>query len=68
MYHMCTLGIARVRGNSSGGTHFNLRVVSKDFEGKSMVKRNMLIYDLLKEELETGHHALSIIAKTPLKI
>lgn len=68
MYCICTLGIAGVRRNSSGGTHFNLRVVSKDFEGKSMVKRHRLTYDLLKEELETGLHALSIIAKTPSEI
>lgn len=57
-------GHAGVRG-SDGETHFNLRVVSKEFEGKSLVKRHRLIYDLLQEELQSGLHALSIVAKTP---
>lgn len=58
-------GHAGVRGNTGGETHFNLKVVSKEFEGKSMVKRHRLVYDLLREELESGLHALSIVAKTP---
>lgn len=57
-------GHAGVRG-SDGETHFNLRIVSKEFEGKSLVKRHRLIYGLLDEELQNGLHALSIVAKTP---
>ncbi|XVE80624.1 hypothetical protein DITRI_Ditri14bG0154100 [Diplodiscus trichospermus] len=57
-------GHAGVKG-SDGETHFNLRIVSKEFEGKSMVKRHRLIYGLLDEELQSGLHALSILAKTP---
>lgn len=57
-------GHAGVRG-SDGETHFNLKVVSKEFEGKSLVKRHRLIYNLLQEELQSGMHALSISAKTP---
>ncbi|KAI3510179.1 hypothetical protein L1887_25710 [Cichorium endivia] len=57
-------GHAGVRG-SNGETHFNLKVVSKEFEGKSMVKRHRLIYSLLEDELQSGLHALSIEAKTP---
>lgn len=57
-------GHAGVRG-SDGETHFNLKVVSKEFEGKSLVKRHRLIYNLLQEELQSGLHALSISAKTP---
>lgn len=57
-------GHAGVRG-SDGETHFNLKVVSKEFEGKSMVKRHRLIYSLLEDELQSGLHALSIEAKTP---
>ena len=57
-------GHAGVRG-SDGETHFNLRIVSKEFEGKSLVKRHRLIYGLLDEELQSGLHALSIVAKTP---
>jgi len=60
-------GHAGVRG-SDGETHFNVKVVSKEFEGKSLVKRHRLIYGLLQEELQTGLHALSIEAKTPAEV
>lgn len=60
-------GHGGVRG-SNGETHFNVKVVSKEFEGKSMVKRHRLIYNLLQEELQNGLHALSIVAKTPDEI
>ncbi|XP_062078991.1 sufE-like protein 1, chloroplastic/mitochondrial [Humulus lupulus] len=60
-------GHAGVRG-SDGETHFNVRIVSKEFEGKSSVKRHRLIYTLLQEELQSGLHALSIVAKTPSEV
>jgi len=60
-------GHAGVRG-SDGETHFNVKVVSREFEGKSLVKRHRLIYNLLQEELDTGLHALSIEAKTPAEV
>ncbi|CAN6303864.1 unnamed protein product [Urochloa humidicola] len=60
-------GHAGVAG-SSGETHFNVRVVSKEFEGKSMLKRHRAVYDLLQDELKTGLHALSIDAKTPSEV
>ncbi|TYI85453.1 hypothetical protein E1A91_D05G443600v1 [Gossypium mustelinum] len=60
-------GHAGVRG-SDGETHFNLRIVSKEFEGKSLVKRHRLVYGLLDEELQSGLHALSIVAKTPSEV
>ncbi|MQL93748.1 hypothetical protein Taro_026394, partial [Colocasia esculenta] len=61
-------GHAGIRGNNSGETHFNVRIVSEEFEGKSLVKRHRLVYDLLQEELQTGLHALSIVAKTPSEV
>nr|GEX68899.1 SufE-like protein 1, chloroplastic/mitochondrial [Tanacetum cinerariifolium] len=60
-------GHAGVMG-SDGETHFDLRVVSSEFEGKSMVKRHRLIYSLLNDELQSGLHALSIEAKTPAEV
>ncbi|XAR56827.1 hypothetical protein NMG60_11037446 [Bertholletia excelsa] len=56
------------RGGGDGETHFNIKVVSKEFEGKSLVKRHRLIYGLLQEELQSGLHALSIVAKTPSEV
>ncbi|KAL6534473.1 hypothetical protein OROHE_013398 [Orobanche hederae] len=50
-------------------THFNVKVVSKEFEGKSVVKRHRVIYGLLQDELQNnGLQALSIVAKTPSEI
>ncbi|PPD83237.1 hypothetical protein GOBAR_DD19827 [Gossypium barbadense] len=60
-------GHAGVRG-SDGETHFNLKIVSKEFEGKSLVKRHRLVYGLLDQELQSGLHALSIVAKTPSEV
>lgn len=61
-------GHAGVRGSGDGETHFNVKVVSNEFEGKSLIKRHRLIYDLLQEELQSGLHALSIVAKTPSEV
>lgn len=60
-------GHAGIAG-SNGETHFNVRVVSKEFEGKSLLKRHRAVYDLLQDELKTGLHALSIDAKTPSEV
>lgn len=60
-------GHVGVKG-SDGETHFNLKIVSNEFEGKSLVKRHRMIYSLLQDELEGGLHALSIIAKTPSEV
>jgi BolA-like protein 1 len=61
-------GHAAMIGHSNGETHFNVRIISKEFEGKSLVKRHRLVYDLLREELNSGLHALSIDAKTPSEV
>ncbi|KAJ0101522.1 hypothetical protein Patl1_03747 [Pistacia atlantica] len=60
-------GHAGVKG-SDGETHFNVKVVSEEFEGKSLVKRHRLIYGLLQDELQSGLHALSIVAKIPSEV
>lgn len=60
-------GHAGVRGGV-GETHFNLKIVSKEFQGKSLVKRHRIVYDLLQDELKSGLHALSIVAKTPSEV
>ncbi|KAL6579720.1 SufE-like protein 1, chloroplastic/mitochondrial [Orobanche minor] len=61
-------GHAAVREMEGGAseTHFNLKIVSSKFEGKNLVNRHRMIYELLSDELESGLHALSITAaKTP---
>nr|XP_034830203.1 DNA-binding transcriptional regulator BolA isoform X1 [Maniola hyperantus] len=46
-------------------THFKVVVVSDQFDGLPLIKRHRMVNDVLKEELQNGVHALSIVAKTP---
>ena len=46
-------------------THFKVVVVSDKFENQSLVARHRAVNQTLTEELRSGVHALSIIAKTP---
>ncbi|HWS01832.1 MAG TPA: BolA family protein [Gammaproteobacteria bacterium] len=52
-------------GARSGGGHFNVRIVSVEFSGKSLVQRHRLVYDALGDAMQQEIHALSIQAKTP---
>ena len=53
-------------GSRSGGeTHFNVRIVSKAFEGLSRVERQRRVYAVLSEELRARVHALSLTTLTP---
>ncbi|CAM0945109.1 unnamed protein product [Alopecurus aequalis] len=57
-------GHAAVKDNANE-THFNIKVISPKFEGQSLVKRHRMVYDLLNDELNSGLHAISLVAKTP---
>lgn len=50
---------------AGGGGHFNMIVVSESFSGVSLMNRNRMVFDLLKEMMQTRIHALAIKAKTP---
>eukprot|EP00850_Spirogloea_muscicola_P002661 SM000010S04299 [mRNA] locus=s10:883459:884719:+ [translate_table: standard] len=52
----------------SSETHFNVKVVSKAFTGKTAVQRHKVVYDLLDAELRSGLHALSLVTKTPSEV
>ncbi|MEY2777666.1 MAG: hypothetical protein RLY30_1764 [Pseudomonadota bacterium] len=52
-------------GAASGGGHFELLIVSADFDGKSRVSRHRLVYDALSDWMPARIHALSIDARTP---
>ncbi len=45
-------------------THFKLLIVSDLFENQPRIDRQRQIFDLLKSEMQTGLHALSIRALT----
>ncbi|MDB5812169.1 MAG: BolA family transcriptional regulator [Betaproteobacteria bacterium] len=55
-------------GAKGGGGHFQLIIVSAQFEGKSSQARHRLIHAALGDMLEREIHALSIKAYTPDEI
>lgn len=57
-------------GNPSGAvdaeTHFKVEVVSAAFDGKPLVARHRMVYQLLQHEIDVeGVHALALRTKTP---
>lgn len=52
-------------GARSGGGHYNLTIVSPQFEGLLTIKRHRLIYNALGDLMQTKIHALSIKAYAP---
>lgn len=55
-------------GAKGGGGHFQLIIVSPQFEGKSTQARHRLIHAALGDMLQREIHALSIKAYTPDEI
>lgn len=51
-------------GNTGGG-HYNLLIVSKAFDGLSLLKRHKLVFAEVDTLMQSQIHALSIRAKTP---
>ena len=47
------------------GQHFQARIVSRAFEGKSRVQRHQLVYRALGERMREEIHALSMQTLTP---
>lgn len=48
-----------------GQTHFRVEIVSPQFDGKSRVERQRLVYSLLAEELADTVHALQLKTLAP---
>jgi len=46
-----------------GETHYHLAMQAAAFEGLSRVARQRLVYDTLREEFDTGLHALTLDLK-----
>ena len=49
----------------SGGTHWQLTIVSEAFRGKSAVARHRMVYEALGDLMTRDIHALRIEAYTP---
>ncbi len=48
-----------------GESHFHIVIVSAEFEGKSRLERQRLVYRLLAEDMKTDIHALALTCRTP---
>ncbi|MYM39600.1 BolA family protein [Duganella qianjiadongensis] len=55
-------------GAASGGGHYNVRIVSLQFEGLKLVTRHRLVYDSVHDMMHKEIHALSIIALAPSEV
>ncbi len=47
------------------GTHFQARIVSELFSGKTMIQQHQMVYKTLGDKMGTEIHALSIQTHTP---
>jgi BolA protein len=52
-------------GARAGGSHFQLRIVSAEFIGKSALERHRMVYSALGEMVRHEIHAINIKAYTP---
>jgi len=53
------------QGAAGGGGHFNVRIVAAAFEGKGLVARHRLVYEVLADEMAGPVHALALRTLTP---
>ena len=54
--------VGHPEAKKSNGGHFDIVIVSPDFEGKTHLERHRMIYNVLNSEFKTGIHALRIRA------
>lgn len=52
----------------TGETHYKLSIVSAVFDGLSRIDRQRAVMNLLKDEFNSGLHALEIKAKSPSEL
>lgn len=55
-------------GAASGGGHYTLQIVSREFAGRTTIARHRMIYSALGELMKQKIHALNIQAKAPEEI
>ena len=51
--------------SAGGAGHFEVRIVSAAFAGKSPVQRHRMVFEAVDDLMQTEVHALSIQADTP---
>lgn len=55
-------------GAASGGGHYRVKLVSERFEGMRLVMRHRLVYDAVRDMMNTEIHALAITAQAPSEL
>lgn len=55
-------------GAASGGGHYRVKIVSEQFEGLRLVMRHRLVYDSVRDMMNTEIHALAITALAPSEL
>ena len=55
-------------GAASGAGHYNVRIVSLQFEGLKLVTRHRLVYDSVHDMMHKEIHALAITALAPSEV
>jgi BolA protein len=55
-------------GAASGGGHYRVKIVSEKFEGLRLVMRHRLVYDSVRDMMNTEIHALAITALAPSEL
>ena len=56
---------ARIKVSDMTGTgdHFDIQVVSKKFEGKTLIEQHQMVHKALEKEMDRGIHAVQITTK-----
>jgi BolA family transcriptional regulator, general stress-responsive regulator len=52
-------------GAAGGGGHYNLRLTSQQFAGKTKIDRHRLVYDALADLMQREIHALAMVLLAP---
>ncbi|MFW5966532.1 MAG: BolA family protein [Persicimonas sp.] len=55
----------RVQDLTGTKDHYQVTVVSEDFEGLPLIKQHRLVYDALEDEMKGPIHALTLDTFTP---
>ena len=50
---------------TGGSDHFEVKVISEEFAGKSLIQRHRMVYAPLQDVMGGALHALALTTKTP---
>ena len=56
---------AEVTVSSDDNVHFEAKIISQEFQEKSLVQRHQMVYGSLGDKMQSEIHALSLTTLTP---